>query len=264
MISFSIITVTFNAEECIQPTLKSIEQQTYPLVEHIIIDNCSTDNTLLLCNEYLQATEENDNEHVVKIMSEPDKGLYDAMNKGLRQATNDYIVFLNAGDRLPANDTLETIAACVGEGESLPAVLYGDTNIVNKDGYVIGKRAKRPPVKLTWKKFMWGMLVCHQAFYARTDIAKTTPYDLKYKFSSDVDWCIRIMKQAEKQHLPIRNTNTIIADFLEGGTTTANHKASLRERFKLMKHHYGLLTTLFTHAIFCLKTAKQYASKLKK
>lgn len=253
MISFTIITPVFNAENEVEATLKSVREQSYPLVEHIILDNCSTDNTVSLCFNYKQQNDEAQSSHDVKVITEPDKGLYDAMNKGIEMASNDYIVFLNAGDRLPQSDTLETIAANVGEGESLPAVLYGDTEIISREGRVIGKRHKRPPQNLSWRSFKWGMLVCHQAFYALTDIAKQTPYNLNYKYSSDVDWCIRIMKTAAKEKRPLRNVNQVIAHFLEGGMSMKHHKASLEERFQLMRHHYGLPTTLFTHCCFAVK-----------
>ena len=93
----SIVTITWNAARTLQRTLDSVRQQTYANIEHWIIDGASTDDTLLIAQHYQQ-----DSRHDVKIQSEPDKGLYDAMNKGLQKATGDYIVFLNAGDTLYA------------------------------------------------------------------------------------------------------------------------------------------------------------------
>ena len=110
------------------------------------------------------------------------------------KVTGDYLVFLNAGDVFPSPDTLEHIAGCVGEGETLPGVLYGDTDIVDNNGHFLRHRRLSAPKKLTWRSFRSGMLVCHQAFYARTDIAKQNLYDLHFKLSADVDWCIRVMK----------------------------------------------------------------------
>ena len=93
------------------------------------------------------------------------------------------------------------------------------------------------------------MLVCHQAFYARRDIAE--PYDMKYRFSADVDWCIRVMKKADVLY----NTHLIVADYLEDGSgvTIDNRKASLKERFAIMRKHYGLLSTLCYHAWFAVR-----------
>ena len=97
------------------------------------------------------------------------------------------------------------------------------------------------------------MLVCHQAFYVRTDIAREFPYDLQYRHSADVDWCIRIMREADRQHLLLVNTHAILANFEEGGDTTQHHHDSLKERFKIMMHHYGLFQTVVMHAWFILR-----------
>ncbi|MBQ5378221.1 MAG: glycosyltransferase, partial [Prevotella sp.] len=111
-----------------------------------------------------------------------------------------------------------------------------------------------PPANLSWRSFKHGMLVCHQAFYARTDIAKQTPYNLQYRFSTDVDWCIRIMKSAEKQHLPLLNLKQVVVNYLEGGLTDKNHRASLKERFRLMCSHYGMFTTIAMHIWFVFRS----------
>ena len=118
MITFSIVTITYNAASVLAPTLDSVLMQNYPHVEHIIIDGASTDDTVAIAKAYQQRSDEAENEHIVRIQSEPDDGLYDAMNKGLQQATGDYIVFLNAGDRFPKADTLDKVvlAAVVGDG----------------------------------------------------------------------------------------------------------------------------------------------------
>lgn len=189
------------------------------------------------------------------VVSEKDRGLYDAMNKGIQKATGDYLVFLNAGDVFPSPDTLELVASSVGDGEELPGVLYGNTDIVDDKGHFLRHRRLQPPERLTWRSFRQGMLVCHQAFYARTDLAKANPYNMQYRFSADVDWCIRVMKAAERQGLPLRNVDAVVVNYLDGGMTVKNHRASLRERFRLMRHHYGLLPTLAMHAWFVLRSA---------
>ena len=186
--------------------------------------------------------------------SEPDKGLYDAMNKGLKHAMGDYVLFLNAGDTFPSESTLTQVAACAERASVLPGVLYGDTDIVDNEGRFVRHRRLSPPKKLSWKSFMQGMVVCHQAFYARTDLAKKVPYQLKYRYSADVDWCIRVMKMAQKQGLPLCNVQTVVANYLDGGMTEKNHKASLKERFRVMESHYGYLPTLFMHAWFAVRS----------
>lgn len=254
MVVFSIITCTYNAESVLQRTLDSVLEQTYSHVEHIIVDDASTDATLDMVEAYKQKSDAEDWCHEVRVKSEPDRGLYDAMNKGIQRATGQYVLFLNAGDTFPSADTLELVAESVGEGEEPPAVLYGDTDVVDDEGRFLRHRRLSPPRRLTWRSFMKGMLVCHQAFYARTDLAKATPYDLHYRFSADVDWCIRIMRLARRRRLPMRNVGAVVVNFLDGGMTTTNHRASLKERFHVMAHHYGFVPTVLMHAWFVVRS----------
>ena len=257
MIRFSIVTITYNAEKVLQRTLDSVYDQTYEGVEHLIVDGASKDNTLLMAERYKEQNDTSENGHKVIILSEPDHGIYDAMNKGLTQASGDYVVFLNAGDCFPAADTLEKIVNLCRLNEypaaERPGVLYGNTDIVDDEGHFLHPRRLQPPAKLTWKSFRHGMLVCHQAFYARTDIAKNTQYDTRYRFSADVDWCIRIMRETERMGLTLCNTKMVVANYTEEGATTQNHSESLKERFHVMRRHYGLLTTLAMHAWFFIR-----------
>ena len=255
MITFSVVTITYNAAAVLRPTLDSVMMQDYPNVEHLIIDGASTDETLAIAKAYQKQSDEAENGHVVKIQSEPDKGLYDAMNKGLRLATGDYIVFMNAGDRFPEADTLDKVmlAAVVGDGEERPAVLFGNTDIIDDKGNFLYHRRLSPPERLTWHSFRYGMVVCHQAFYARIDIARSLSYDTTFRYSADVDWCIRVMKEGERQHLLLRNIHAVVANYMEEGQTTIHHKDSLKERFEVMRRHYGLLTTVLLHAWFAVR-----------
>lgn len=241
----SIITVTYNAASVLKRTLDSVKAQSWQQIEHLIIDGASKDETISMAETYKAQCP-----YEVVILSEPDKGLYDAMNKGLRLATGDYLVFLNAGDTLHAADTLETI---VRSAQPLPGVLYGDTAITDEQGKFLHLRRLRPPKKLSWKSFRQGMLVCHQAFYALTDIAKDLPYDPRYRYSADVDWCIRVMKEAQKRQLPLVNTQAILADYQEEGQTTIHHRDSLKERFDVMRRHYGLFSTVIMHVWFVFR-----------
>jgi glycosyltransferase involved in cell wall biosynthesis len=224
-----------------------VRGQSYPHIEHFIIDGVSKDDTVKKAQTYAY-----DSHYPVIVKSEPDKGLYDAMNKGIQLAKGNYIIFLNAGDVFYEEDTLTNIAEQLKD-KPLPGVIYGDTDIVDDNGNFIRKRRLAPPEKLSWKSFKQGMLVCHQSFYARTDIAKQVPYNLHYRYSADVDWCIRIMKEAEKQGLELWNTHKTLCSYLEGGMTEKSHRASLKERFMVMSDHYGMLTTILQHLWFVVR-----------
>lgn len=257
MIKFTIVTCTFNAEHELQRTLDSVFHQSYADVEHLILDGLSSDRSVEMAQTYKQRSDEARTGHEVVVCSERDSGLYDAMNKGIARATGDYIVFLNAGDTFPSEATLEHIAHSIGDGEALPGVIYGDTDIVNDEGRFLRHRRLQPPAKLTWRSFRNGMLVCHQAFYALTTLAKDNPYNLNYRFSADVDWCIRVMKEAERRHLMLKNVDEVVVNYLDGGMTEKNHRASLRERFSVMRRHYGLPLTLIMHVWFVVRQLKK-------
>ena len=255
MIKFSIITCTYNAAKEVGRTLDSVLAQTYHHVEHLIIDGASKDATMQLVRAYERESEEAENDHELVVISEADSGLYDAMNKGIGMAKGDYVVFLNAGDVFPSPDTLELIAGSVGDGEALPGVLYGDTDIVDNAGrFLRHRRLAPPPEGLSWRSFSEGMLVCHQAFYARTDFAIATPYDTHYRYSADVDWCIRVMKAAAKENIPLQNLKMVVANYTEEGQTTLHHRESLWERYRVMERHYGRLQTFLLHCWFVVRS----------
>ena len=252
MLRITYVTITYNAAAVLQRTLDSVLAQDYPDILHLIIDGASTDDTMQLVNDYIERSNAADNGHSIQVTSEPDKGIYDAMNKGLRSITGDYVCFLNAGDFLPASDTVSRIVEKVGDQS--PAVLYGDTDIVDGEGRFLHHRRLAPPEHLSWKSFRQGMLVCHQAFYARTDFAIATPYDLRYRYSADVDWCIRVMKAAAKENVPLLNLKMVVANYTEEGQTTLHHRDSLWERYHVMERHYGRLQTFFLHCWFALRS----------
>ena len=254
MIRITVVTITYQAERVLQRTVDSVLHQTYRHVEHLIIDGASKDGTLAMAESYRQLSVAADNGHEVIISSEPDRGIYDAMNKGLQRATGDYIVFMNAGDTFYEATTIERVAGATGAtGATEPAVIYGDTAMTDGEGHFLRLRRHRPPETLTWKSFKQGMLVCHQAFYARRDIAARLPYNLKYRHSADVDWCIRVMKEADRLGLPLVNTHAVLANFETGGDTTQHHQDSLWERFHVMADHYGLLQTVLLHGWFVVR-----------
>ncbi len=242
----SLVTVTYNAETTLERTLQSVERQSFKDFEHIIMDGASKDRTIAIAEEYKQR---NRNSEIV-IVSEPDKGLYDAMNKAMDKARGKYVCFLNAGDKLHEADTLAKVAQ-MDSAHPNAGVIFGDTDIVDEHGTFISHRRLHPKEVMTWKDFRHGMLICHQAFYARKEI--TTHYDLTYRFSADFDWCVRTMKKAATQSLPLVNSHSILVDYLSEGMTTANHKASLRERFNIMCKHYGTIPTFLMHLWFVVR-----------
>lgn len=225
----SIITVTYNAEATLERTLKSVAGLEYGPLEYLIIDGGSSDGTLALIQDYEKVVD-----HWI---SEPDEGLYDAMNKGMALAKGDYLWFLNAGDEVAAPDVLQRVFALDAGAD----MYYGDTLIVDAGGQVVGPRRLQPPEYLCWRDFQRGMLVSHQALIVARHLAG--PYDLRYRFSADYDWVLRLLRRSKH----IVNTRLVLARFLDGGLTKQNIIPGLWERFTIMNKNYGYFTTLFNH-----------------
>ncbi len=222
-------------------TLQSVIKQTYPNIEYIIVDGNSKDKTLEIVKKYQK--------HISKWISEEDKGLYDAMNKGIRLATGEYVQFLNAGDELAYETVLEEIMEkCAGAD-----FIYGYTLRVNEDkSQMTGWHKKTPaPEELSDKSFLNGMVICHQAMLVKRSIAPE--YDLQWKLSGDIDWSIRTLQKTKTKCL----FDSVMIYFLEGGVSDAQRKKSLKERWKLLQKHFGFFPTLNSH----LKIVKEYFTK---
>ena len=267
----SVITVVFNSVNLLERTIQSILNQTWPNIEHIIIDGGSKDGTVDIIRKY--------DDRIAYWISEPDGGLYDAMNKGLAAATGDFVWFLNSGDLAYQEDTLELIFKDqrLKNEEQRPddqdtrpkirdlnpniqnpkskiqnLIFYGDTMVVDSDYHEVGLRRLRPPEALTWKSFRKGMLVCHQAILVSRSIAE--PFDLKYKHSADFDWVLRALRKAGG----VINTHQILCSFLDGGHSKQNIPASLRERFDIMRRNYGLIPTVIRHFLIAIRFGLYY------
>lgn len=232
----TIVTITYNAAETLPLTMNSVAEQTFGDFEHLIIDGASHDDTLIIARRLGSPS--------LKIVSERDRGLYDAMNKGLRAARGQYVVFLNSGDAFHSPDTLRAYADAIMTKK--PDIIYGDTEIVAPDGTRLGPRHLSAPKTLTFDSFRHGMLICHQAFMVRKAIAPD--YDTDYRFSADYDWTIRCIK-ASRPGARV-NLDRITIDYLSDGLTDRNKKKSLAERFRIMATHYGLPAAVASHLSF--------------
>ena len=234
----SIITITYNAEQFLERTIQSILAQTDQNFEYIIIDGKSKDDTLRIASTYKN--------RVNQLVSEPDKGLYDAMNKGLKLAKGDFVWFMNAGDEINDNQAVEKIYKAISDKTD---VLYGDTFFVDNDGIIQGLRSQitphRLPKDLKWQDMKLGMLVCHQAFIARKSIA---PLYIENNLSADVDWEIECLKRAKK----VQYLDFVVAKYLTGGISNQQLKRSLLDRYEVLKKHFGVMGALFAHVqILC-------------
>lgn len=229
----SIITVVFNAEAVLERTIKSVINQTSKDFEYILIDGKSTDNTISIINNY--------REHFTHIISEPDKGLYDAMNKGIDLAKGQFLWFLNAGDEIAENSVIEKLIPYLNSND----IVYSDTFVIDEHAEVIGLLSQlthnNAPEKLSWRHMNRGMVVCHQSFLVKKTNA---PYfNLKYSLSADIDWIILCLKNSEK----VIRTDFCISKFMRAGLSKQKLNKAMKERYHILKSHFGYFPNLYNH-----------------
>lgn len=236
----TVITVVYNNAQHIERTIKSVINQTYPHIEYLIIDGKSIDGTLEIIEKY--------KENIHKVISEPDKGIYDAMNKGLKLAKGDYVLFMNSGDEIYDKETV----AQVFKDQAYADIYYGETEMIDENLQGQGQRRHQSPIQLNLNSFKYGMSVSHQAIYIKKSITKL--YDSQYQLSADIDWILYAISKAEK----IVNTEMYVAKYLRGGMSKQKHKQSLIERYQIFKKYYGFVPNLFNHLIIALKLVGYY------
>ena len=236
----TVITIVYNNVHDIERTVLSVLNQSYENIEYLLIDGASNDGTLEILKQY--------EGRIGKLVSERDKGIYDAMNKGLSLATGDYVLFMNSGDEIYSSDTVEKIFATQPDAD----IYYGETEMFDENWTSLGQRRHRTPEHFTWRDFKFGMSISHQAIYIRR--ALTEPYDLNYQLSSDIDWIIKAAKKAKN----IVNVRMYVAKYLMGGMSKKKHRQSLVERFHIFSKHYGLIPTIFNHVLIAGKLGFYY------
>lgn len=237
MPKLTVITIVFNNVRDIERTIKSVVNQSFRNIEYIIIDGASTDGTLAVIEKYRAS--------ITKIISEPDGGIYFAMNKGLEIATGDYILFMNSGDEINDTQTVGRIFATADQAD----IYYGETEMYNDDWQSLGMRRHKVPKSFTWRSFKYGMSISHQAIYIRKAIIE--PFDVSYKYSADIDWILKAAKKAKK----IVKVDGYVAKYLVGGISKKKHRESLMERYEIFKKHYGFFPNLLNHAVIAFNLA---------
>jgi len=228
----SVITVVFNAEKFIEKTILSILNQNVSNFEYIVIDGASTDNTLKILEKYRSS--------ITVLMSEPDKGLYDAMNKAIRMAKGKFIWFVNAGDEIAGNNRIETVLQFLNYD-----IIYSDTIVIDENSNDIDLLSKlthnNAPENLSWKKMKRGMVVCHQSFIVKKEIAPE--FDISYRLSSDIDWVIECLKSAKT----VKRVDIPLSKFMRAGLSKQKLKQAMKERYYVLQKHFGFLPNLINH-----------------
>ena len=235
----SIITVVYNNAAGLEYTFQSIHAQTDKDFEWIVVDGGSRDGT----KEWL----ENLSFFPLKFVSEKDNGLYDAMNKGLKMATGDFVWFMNSGDGIYSDTAVATLKSQAAGND----ILYGETMLIDERAVEIGIRSEKTtrvlPEKMTKYSMIKGMVVCHQSFIPKRAIASL--YNLTYRFSADIDWVISCLEKTVEVH----NCKMILSNSVVGGLSIQNQKTGWKERWKIYVAHYGFLYTALAHVYIILR-----------
>lgn len=192
----AIVTVTYNAGDSVKSTINSLlaqEDVEWERIELLFIDGLSKDQTVSVINEYKIKLREKGAE--VKVVSEPDNGIYDAMNKGISLATGNWIYMLNAGDLLYDKYVLGKLLLEINRSNA--DIIYGDYCRVNE---YTSEIIKTKPLEYIEKE----MIFCHQAVLVRNDLLQKKPYNLKLKFTADYEWLLSAyLNNATFKYIPL-------------------------------------------------------------
>jgi len=232
----TIITVCFNSESTIEDTINSIQNQDYHDIEYIVIDGGSTDNTLEIIKK--------NSSIVSKLISEPDKGIYDAMNKGLAMATGEITAIINSDDFYKNNHAISTVVKAFEQNVS---IVYADIEYIDKTDH---KKVVRywKSGKFEKKKMKYGWMPPHPAFFVRTQVYKTYGFfNTQLKISADYELMLRLLY---KHSLSVFYLNETLVSMRIGGVGNKSLKNRIRANkedklaWKINGLDYSFLTTI--------------------
>jgi len=242
LVKLTIITVSLNNLSNLHKTLyNTLAIVDAPLkLEHLIIDGDSNDGTKTYLSQLKHP--------LIKWISEPDNGIYDAMNKGLKMAKGQYVIFMNAGDTFSSLQVLLDIIRFLDHQS--PDILFSETFLVNEKEEILGIRSnmtsKKLPNNLNKSTLRKGMMVCHQSVIVRRELA---PEYISKNLSADYDWIIKIVSRTQN----IIQYPKPIAHYLMGGISKQHHWKSLKDRFLIMAQHYGVLGAIYNHVLVLIQ-----------
>lgn len=216
----SIITVCYNSAATIKDTIVSVLEQDYSDIEYIIVDGASKDQTMEIVNQY--------KERIAKVISEPDKGIYDAMNKGIQLATGDVVGILNSDDFFSSSKSISEVVK--NFKDDIDAV-YGDLIYVKQNNVKLFSRLYSSKYFQTWK-IRFGFMVPHPTFYARRSLFdKLGYYKLNYRVAADFELMARFFKSGIKT----RRVNSILVAMREGGISSSGIKWRIHQNMEISR-----------------------------
>jgi glycosyltransferase involved in cell wall biosynthesis len=227
----SVITVTLNAFECLEKTLRSVVEQTYQNIQLIVLDGGSNDGTIEIIHRY--------SSKIAFWQSQKDKGIYDAMNLGIDKSSGDWVIFLNAGDFFHDSKILERVF-----GKDLhkdAEVLFGNVES-QYDGFVVHNKAR--PLKGIWM----GMPFSHQSVFIRTNYHKVQKFDLNFRFAADFDFFYSAYISGKKfQYLDFTISGVDVV-----GVSSRNSYQSILERWKVLRKYQTNSLVVYSYYSYLL------------
>lgn len=210
----TVATVCFNSASTIENTIISVINQTYKDIEYIIVDGKSNDSTMDIIERYAER-------NGIFVISEPDKGLYDAMNKAADIATGDYILYMNSGDVFASDDAVEKVVPFLLEK---PCMCYGNVIRKKNDGeHMETYHGRFKEMKLV----LQGKMMCHQSMFTRLETMRKYRFDLDYSITADFDFLVRLLR--DKQRIQYADVTISKVDNIEG-------ISSLSENLNIMRN----------------------------
>ena len=241
-IVISIVTIVRNDASHIAHTIESVIHQDYPFKEYIVVDGASTDGTQAVIERYASS--------IQTYISEPDKGIYNAMNKGLRLATGHYVIFMNCGDCFTGEHVLSEIANSISQSKGEPAMVYGDYRAKTKDGYS-PQIPSFPPGRI-W----YGTMASHQSTFYNLNFLRTHNlcYDESYKIAADYKLNIECIHRSRKNVLQL---HVCVSDFDTMGVSNIQHSLGLSEADRARKEALGM-NVLYRKGIIVLQLMMRF------
>ncbi|TWC21857.1 GT2 family glycosyltransferase [Pseudomonas sp. SJZ085] len=250
MLKISIITVCYNSAETIRDTIESVLLQRYSNIEYIVVDGASKDDTLNIISEY--------EGKIAKVISEPDKGIYDAMNKGVKAATGDYVGILNSDDVFAGEDVIQQMVTHLQSNPDAQAS-YADLVFVQRDQMDIVTRRYSSASFSPWK-VRFGFMIPHPTFYARRELfEKYGDYKLGYRVSADFELMARFFSKNVKM---VRHA-AVMVKMREGGISTTGFWWRIHQNLEIVRacKENGIYTNIL---LVAMKVPFKLASYLKK
>lgn len=230
----SIITVSYNSASTIRDTIESVLSQRYENIEYIVVDGASSDTTMAIVNEY--------GSKIAKVVSEPDKGIYDAMNKGISLATGDIIGILNSDDFFETDDVVGSVASCFASSPESQLV-FGDIVFVDPNDLNTVTRFYGAGHFRSWK-LRFGWMPPHPATFIRAEAYKLAgPYSILYRISADYEMFVRLLVVHK---LPFARLDQVLVRMRAGGVSTSGVRSSLRLNREIVQacRRNGIYTNL--------------------